>query len=311
MNKLKKLLVCTSLASVMAFSSGVCAVTAFADWHKNTDGEYYYTLEDGDKVTGWQTIGGYKYYFSADGYAVTGFRKIKGKTYYLNPERRGRMATGFKKIDENIYYFGSDGVMRTGWKTVNDKTYYFNSKGKAATGKVKIDGKIYTFSKNGVLKSSESSSSSKSDVSYDKNPFGNASFGMSYDDVVSKNKLKNFVNMGDSGDYHIIMFQVKSFLGARSDDMFCAYIFDKEDKLLAMFAVDFNANSIDKFNAYAKGKYKLSYSGDDVTTAYFDDNMEYMIEVGNLSGADLIIEFRIEDSEIIEEALSAVSDSLE
>lgn len=309
MKSLKRSFICTATAAAIALSSGTLTFSASAEWHKNEDG-YYYTLEDGDRVTGWQKIGSYKYYFGNDGIAVTGFKKIKGNTYYFNPEKRGRMTTGWKTIGGYRYFFGTDGVMRTGWKTINGNTYYFSSSGKAATGTVKIGGKTYTFNSKGVLqtdtKSSSSSSTSSSSI-YADNAFGMAEYGMTSAEVIKANKLKNYVTLGESDDYRVIGAVISSYLGSPADDTIVAFMFDRADKLIAVMAIDDSGSSDTAWEKYAKGKYGSPAAEENGTYLYADESLDNVIFVGSVNGASIIMELRADDLETVEEAFSSIS----
>lgn len=308
MNKIKKLIACVSAAAVIGVSSGMCAVTASADWHKTSEGDYYYTLDDGDKLTGWQVIDSHKYYFDNDGYAVTGFKKIKGNSYYFAPDKRGRMATGFKKIDDRIYYFGSDGCMRTGWKKIDGKTYYFNSAGKAATGKVKISGKKYTFSKNGVLQSSESSDKKTSKKSskngFSNNAFGNSSIGDSFDDVLNDNSLGTYVKSDLSNGYYSVGFLQKGYLGSDAEDVLVAFVFNSDDKLLAVWGIDRSGASRPAFEKYGKSRYGNAMFDNDQGKIYSDEDMQYAIVVTESEGTVVIMELKVSDLETVSEAFA-------
>lgn len=98
-----------------------------------SNGKSYYFDEEGNKVTGWQTIGGFKYFF----------------------DKEGMMHTGWRKTKKGTYYFQKDGKMTVGWETIKDNTYYFNSKGKMVTGKQIIGKSKCVFRKDGTLKSRE------------------------------------------------------------------------------------------------------------------------------------------------------------
>lgn len=311
MNRIKRLIACVSAAAVIGVSSGMCAVTASADWHKNSDGDYYYTLDDGDKLTGWQVIDSHKYYFNKDGYAVTGFKKIKGNTYYFSPDKRGRMATGFKKIDGNIYYFGSDGCMRTGWKKINDKTYYFNSAGKAATGKVKISGKKYTFSKNGVLQSSSPSdnntSAKSSKNAFAKNAFGNSSMGDSLEEVLADNSLGTYVRSDLSNGCYAVIFIQKGYLGSDAEDILVSFVFDTNDKLLAVWGIDSTGTSASEFKKYGKSKYGDAALDNENGTLYMDPELKYAIVITETDGMVVIMEVAVDDLEMLSDAFSEMS----
>lgn len=97
-------------------------------------GKTYYFDENGEKVTGWQTIQGFKYFF----------------------DKKGSMHTGWKKSKKGNYHFQKDGRMTVGWATIKDDTYYFNQKGKMLTGKQVIGKNKCVFRKDGTLKSRES-----------------------------------------------------------------------------------------------------------------------------------------------------------
>ncbi len=102
----------------------------------NSMGKTYYFGEDGDKLTGWNTI--------------------KNKTYYFNKD--GAMAAGgWKKRGDDRYYLGNDGAALTGWQDIKKKTYYFERDGKMATGEVVVGLSTCKFDKKGQLVSKEDS----------------------------------------------------------------------------------------------------------------------------------------------------------
>lgn len=115
------------------------------------DGKYCYVDENGQKLTGWQTINEKKYYFDKDGIR----------------------ASGDTLIDGHIYYLEDNGVLKTGWIEDEDgNSYYRNKYGEVLTDTTKkIDGTEYVFDEYGVAtkksadkakkKSSASSSDSK------------------------------------------------------------------------------------------------------------------------------------------------------
>ncbi|MGN0696130.1 MAG: N-acetylmuramoyl-L-alanine amidase family protein [Oscillospiraceae bacterium] len=311
MKSIKRALICTAAAAI-AFSSGAAAFSAAAEWHKNADG-YYYTLEDGDRVTGWQKIGSYKYYFGNDGIAVTGFKKIKGNTYYFDPAKRGRMTTGWKTIDDGRYYFGTDGVMRTGWKTISGKTYYFMSSGKAVTGMVRINGVSYTFSSKGVLqKTSESSSSDEDSASlYGSNAFGKASCSMTSEEVIKANGLKDYVTLGESDDHRIIAAKAPYYLGSVSENTKVMFFFDKSDKLIAVIAIDPDNNSADTWKKYAEDKFGDPVSVEEQSALYGDSKTNKTVFLFNSDGKNLIMETDADDYDAVFEAFQTVSEELE
>lgn len=305
MKSITRTFICTVTVAAIALSSGAAALTASAEWHKNEDG-YYYTLEDGDRLTGWQKIGDGKYYFGSDGIAVTGFKKIKGKTYYFDPKKKGRMATGFKTISGNIYYFGTNGVMRTGWQTIDGKKYYFSSSGKAATGKVKIGGKTYTFSSKGVLQENTESSSSGSTSVFSKSTLGKASFGMTSAQVVKANKLKTYINVGELDGYHGIICMPTSYLGYKSEEILVLFLFDKSDELIAVRAIVLDANAAYAWKKYAVGKYGAAVAEKDGTALYGDEETMDVIFLSIDDEAVIITEMNAEDLETVLDALDDV-----
>ncbi|MGN1416281.1 MAG: N-acetylmuramoyl-L-alanine amidase family protein [Oscillospiraceae bacterium] len=312
MNIIKRSIICTSTAAAIVLSSGALAFSASAEWHKNKDG-YYYTLEDGDRVTGWQKIGTGKYYFGNNGIAVTGFKKIKGNTFYFDPEKHGRMTTSWKTIDGSRYYFGTDGVMRTGWKNINGNTYYFSSSGKAATGAVRIDGTSYTFSSRGILqKSSDSASSSTGSTSvFADNAFGKAAYGMSSEEVITANKLKEYITLGETDDYHVIAAKVSSYLGSKSKNIQVWFFFDKSDKLIAVIAIDLDNSSASSWEKYAIGKFGAPIDEEESSALYGDKKTNKIVFLFNSDGNNLIMEMDADDYDTVYEAFLSLSGELE
>ena len=121
-----------------------------AEW-KLIEGKYYlYNTVTGEKLTGWQEIGGSRYYLNSSGVMQTGWVTVKKKIYYL--DTCGRMATGWRKISGKTYYFSKkNGYMLTGWHTLGGKKYHFAGSGVVDTGWKKISGKKYHFSSTGVM----------------------------------------------------------------------------------------------------------------------------------------------------------------
>lgn len=131
------------------------------DWK----GNIYYD-EDGETLSGKQTVAGRDLYFKDNGEAVFGwYVDSYNNAYYTNPET-GIQAFGLVEIiettdtgentEDHIYYFDEDtGISITaGWHKgsdmgqLNGKIYFVAQKGKApylATGRTEIDGKAYYF----------------------------------------------------------------------------------------------------------------------------------------------------------------------
>jgi len=71
----------------------------------------YYT-QNGNALTGWQTIGGARYYFSGDNAMHTGWLSIDKKQYRFY--RTGKMIAGkWVQIGSKWYYFRKDGTLMT------------------------------------------------------------------------------------------------------------------------------------------------------------------------------------------------------
>ena len=140
-------------------------------WHSRW-GTTYFETEEGEKITGLQTIegeiyyfnskgvlqkstfyeeDGKKYYFGSDGKAVKGWLDKWAADYYF--DENGIMQTGFVEIDENIYYFNAKGhLIKSAWIEEEGKKYYAKSDGKLAKSEsIKKWGKKYSFDENGVL----------------------------------------------------------------------------------------------------------------------------------------------------------------
>ncbi len=118
-------------------------------WVKTGDFWYYY--ESGQKLTGWQDIGGFWYYLGTDGKMLTGWQQINNVWYYLHSD--GRMASSeWVESNGEWYYLHQDGSMATNyWIETDGKWYYVEADGTMIRNSSKqIDGKIYNFDANGV-----------------------------------------------------------------------------------------------------------------------------------------------------------------
>ena len=96
-------------------------------------GKTYYFDKEGEKVTGWQTIGENQYCFDENGVMQTGWQEKDGDTYYL----------------------GSKGASVTGWQEIEGSTYYFHQDGKMAVGTVYLGITMCEFGDDGKLISKE------------------------------------------------------------------------------------------------------------------------------------------------------------
>ena len=141
--------ICAAVLSVLLAASSMTAVVS-ADSLENKDGKIYYTDDEGNNQTGWQTIDGKKYYFKKDGTAVTKNTTISGVRYKFTADGvcKGKF-TGISTINGSKYYY-KNGIMQTGWVTRKGKTYYFGSDGKMRTGIYQTDNVEYNLGYDGA-----------------------------------------------------------------------------------------------------------------------------------------------------------------
>lgn len=160
-------------------------------WNVTENRGICYLDEDGDPLTGWQTldsdiyyfdpatsamqirwqdIDGSRYWLGDNGVRRTGWQTIEGKRYYLGTD--GIMVTGWQTIDGVRYYLDSDGALysgwledagtryylkedgtlQTGWLEQKEGTYYLNENGNPHTGWLELDGNTYYLDETGVVK---------------------------------------------------------------------------------------------------------------------------------------------------------------
>lgn len=87
---------------------GICVMNS---WHLD-----YYLDKEGNRVSGWQTIGGQRFYFDPSDYQITtGFQSIGGEKYYFRPKAESSYRKGSLVTDTTL--------------TVNGKTYTINASG--------------------------------------------------------------------------------------------------------------------------------------------------------------------------------------
>lgn len=110
-------------------------------------GIYFYD-DDGNPLTGWQTIEENRYYLGQDGQAHVGVQLIDGQYFYFLPD--GAMATGWTEGANGFYYLRSNGTLVTGWFSMEGQRYYLTLEG-AVTGIREVDGATYVFDKTGRL----------------------------------------------------------------------------------------------------------------------------------------------------------------
>lgn len=100
-------------------------------WSTNEYGSCYLD-EDGDPVTGWQTVDGTEYYFHPETQTLhTGWADRSDiRCYVLD----GLPCSGWTDTPEGRFYLQSDGALRTGWMEANGRRIYLNEQGSPATG---------------------------------------------------------------------------------------------------------------------------------------------------------------------------------
>lgn len=75
-----------------------------------SNGYRFYLQQNGELLTGWQTIADKLYYFNAAGVQLSGWQKIYGNTYYLYSA--GDMAVGTVEVDGVSYTFDENGILQ-------------------------------------------------------------------------------------------------------------------------------------------------------------------------------------------------------
>ncbi len=136
-------------------------------------GRTYYVTEDGEKLTGFQTIDGNEYYFDNKGVMVkTDWIEVDGNKYYARSngvlakneivvkwgksyifDENGVMQKGFTTFDGHRYFCKDNGGMvKSDWITVDGDKYYAKADGTLAISEtIKKWFKKYTFDENGKL----------------------------------------------------------------------------------------------------------------------------------------------------------------
>ncbi len=146
-----------TIALLLSIGLMACAASTpvSADWVKNNE-KTYYEDENGEYLTGWQTIDGSKYYFNKKGVMKTGWVTMTNGNEYYFYKKTGKMATGWATINGDKYYFNKIGVLQHGYVKIKNEIYYFDEDSGYLICKVKdmpviIDGKIYYCKPNGKL----------------------------------------------------------------------------------------------------------------------------------------------------------------
>ena len=151
-------------------------------WYQ-TDGNWYYTQDDGNNAVGITEIEEKKYYFDDAGCLRSGWQRIDDVRYFFavesipqdcyllcevlpqegwvemtNGDRcyarsGGSVVAGWYTINDQNYYFDSYGILQKGWLYLDNKCYYADDDGKIVEGLVEIDGKKFYFDSVTGLKS--------------------------------------------------------------------------------------------------------------------------------------------------------------
>ena len=128
----------------------------------NTD--YTMFVKDGVYVTNsFEDIDGHKYYFDENGNKVTGFKTIGTEAYYFNEsgvlqsnmqmhydESTGLTLYSLKKENGQVHYYLENGMEYNGMAHLNGKIYYFEN-GVQSFGEKQVNGNWYNFKKDGTL----------------------------------------------------------------------------------------------------------------------------------------------------------------
>ncbi|GMA69066.1 hypothetical protein GCM10025879_03120 [Leuconostoc litchii] len=121
------------------------------DFGKLPNGSWLYLDNNGNAVTGAQTIRGQKLYFKPDGQQVKGeaYVDASGKMRFYDPDSGELITNKFEQVANGIWaYFGADGVAVTGEQQINHQNLFFDQIGYQVKGdKRTIDGVLYTFDK--------------------------------------------------------------------------------------------------------------------------------------------------------------------
>lgn len=101
-------------------------------------GNWYYLDDNGNNVTGRQSINGQELYFAQDGKQVKGQEAtIDGKVYYFDGDTGDMWVNRFRmgQDDQTWFYYGGDGARVAGLQEINGQNLYFDPEtGKQAKG---------------------------------------------------------------------------------------------------------------------------------------------------------------------------------
>ena len=117
-------------------------------WKDTEDGRKYIG-NNGDFVTGMQSIDGKLYYFNNEGILQYNWIVLGDNKYFALAE--GSICIGWLKFGDIYYYCGSDGAIVKGLQKVGGKWYYFDDSGVRQTGWIDTGGKRYFGMPDGAL----------------------------------------------------------------------------------------------------------------------------------------------------------------
>ena len=110
---------------------------------EDIDGQKYYFDENGNKVTGFKTIGTDAYYFNESGV-------LQSNMQMHQDESMGLTLYSLKKEDGKIHYYLENGMEYNGMAHLNGKIYYFEN-GVQSFGEKQVNGNWYNFKNDGTL----------------------------------------------------------------------------------------------------------------------------------------------------------------
>lgn len=125
--------------SLQYVKDGAYVTNRFAE----IDGQKYYFDENGNKVTGFKTIGTDSYYFNESGMMQTGLQ-------VLHDQETGIAVYSLRKEDGKLHYYLENGAAYSGMINLDGKVYYFD-KGLQSVGEKQANGYWYNFKEDGSL----------------------------------------------------------------------------------------------------------------------------------------------------------------
>lgn len=125
--------------SLQYVKDGAYVTNSFAE----IDGQKYYFDENGNKVTGFKTVGTDSYYFNESGMMQTGLQ-------VLHDQETGIAVYSLRKEDGKLHYYLENGAAYSGMINLDGKVYYFDG-GLQSVGEKQANGYWYNFKEDGTL----------------------------------------------------------------------------------------------------------------------------------------------------------------